>query len=1055
MFLSCKWLIFSLLSVLAFLPSPAAGIVSSANDDSDTELERARRLVLEWNRNSIEESSRLCTSLANTHFKRSVSSVSIKAELQFGRNAMLLGKTDEAREIFKKVENDARSNGFQNIYSSAVAELFLIELNSGQTEAADETLNSLVRLRSSGEVLPETKALLSFAEAEFHYYRQNLDSAIEDYSNAVDLANSAGDISGSAKYRLYLAYAYLSALRYDESLAAMLASLERSKEAGDKRIQAFAHIGLGRIWSQLDERQRSLDSYKTAEAMFDPGVDLVEQARLYNGIGKIYEDSADYPSSLIYRKKALEAFRSAGHVLGESVTLPSLGILSYRSGSMSEAKKYFAEALELNKKTANRVNEAWTRAELGSLYFYDNEPMAAAAELERSERYFSEIGDRYILPIVQTRLSKVYLAQGRLADARQLLNSSLQLNRAVQNRYHEADTLFQLSLTEKASGNPDRALELAIGSVEISDSLYHDFGRVGLKGSFTSSVYDRYALSIQLQADRAAKTPDQDSKLKALKMAEGIRARTFIEKMSQLNARSFADADEKFLENERRIISELSSKSDQLTNMLSKEPNSSDIRRISDEVSDLKDRLDEIRSELKNKSPYYSAISDPEPFDIARFRTNALAEDEVLLEYFLGNDRSYLWLVTKNELEQYVLPQKSDIDERVDRLLELLNSRKPQSGDSIESLRSRVAEADRSFSLLSHELSDMLLGNVSDKLKGKRLIVVPDGKLHYLPLSALPFPNSPSDEPILLTNEVVYQPSAQTMSLLKTVHRDSRADHRKDFLIFSDPVFNREDPRLTGIALDPEKGPSPDQSFRLVESLETLPRLQSSGVEATSIQKIVSGSDVDSFSGFAASRERLMGLPLDDYRVLHFATHGFVNLDRPDLSSLVFSRFDKSGTPLNESVRMQDIYSMKLSADLVVLSACETGTGKEVKGEGVVGLNTAFLQAGSRSVLASLWPIEDSATNLIMTEFYEGMWNRGESSAESLRNAQIKLYRDPQFSSPFYWASFTLQGDPTVRVRSAGVNWRLATIAAVAFAACGLLYFFIRRRRVAHSAINV
>lgn len=165
-------------------------------------------------------------------------------------------------------------------------------------------------------------------------------------------------------------------------------------------------------------------------------------------------------------------------------------------------------------------------------------------------------------------------------------------------------------------------------------------------------------------------------------------------------------------------------------------------------------------------------------------------------------------------------------------------------------------------------------------------------------------------------------------------------------------------------------------------------------------------------SGFSANRDNALNSDLGEYKVLHFATHGINYEARPELSGIVLSLFTSNGTRQDGGfIRIQDVYGMDLNADLVVLSACDTGIGKEVKGEGVMSLNNAFLQAGAKTVVSSLWKVDDTATKILMTEFYRGLSYDGLTPSAALRNAQIKMYRDPMFQSPFFWASFTTQGD--------------------------------------------
>jgi CHAT domain-containing protein len=193
--------------------------------------------------------------------------------------------------------------------------------------------------------------------------------------------------------------------------------------------------------------------------------------------------------------------------------------------------------------------------------------------------------------------------------------------------------------------------------------------------------------------------------------------------------------------------------------------------------------------------------------------------------------------------------------------------------------------------------------------------------------------------------------------------------------------------------------------------LNKLSRLTASEDEAASIAEVLGSPKSDILTGFSATRERVFAPELLNYKILHFATHGLINEDRPELSSIALSQFDDKGQNLDGLLRLQDIYSLNLKSDLVVLSACETGIGKEVKGQGLMSLNNAFLQVGAKSVLSSLWKVDDQATKELMKNFYQELATEKFTTTESLRQAQIRMFKNPQFKSPFFWAAFTVQGD--------------------------------------------
>lgn len=241
---------------------------------------------------------------------------------------------------------------------------------------------------------------------------------------------------------------------------------------------------------------------------------------------------------------------------------------------------------------------------------------------------------------------------------------------------------------------------------------------------------------------------------------------------------------------------------------------------------------------------------------------------------------------------------------------------------------------------------------------------------------------------------------------------------------------------------------APKLSF--AESLSSLTRLTESKIEGDSILNFADSSKSDIFTGFAATRERFLNENVSEYKILHFATHGLIDEKRPELSGIIFSRFNEKREKLDEFVRLHDIYGLNLNADLVVLSACETGIGKEEKGEGLLSLNNGFLQVGAKTVLSSLWKVEDSATVELMKNFYEILANEETTSSKALQKAQIKMWESGRYKSPFYWAAFTIQGDfkrkPDISSNAPYSLLAIGLFGFILFGGFSLYYLFHRKK---------
>jgi CHAT domain-containing protein len=305
-----------------------------------------------------------------------------------------------------------------------------------------------------------------------------------------------------------------------------------------------------------------------------------------------------------------------------------------------------------------------------------------------------------------------------------------------------------------------------------------------------------------------------------------------------------------------------------------------------------------------------------------------------------------------------------------------------------------------------------LLQPLAAELKQKRLVIVADGVLQYLPFSALTLTDG--ERPLIFDHEIVTLPSASVLAVLREEFGQRKPASRL-LAVLADPVFSANDSRLgmaTKTAEPANHSSATDVQRSAIESgLGGLVRLRFSRQEAEEIARLAGDKRNLKALDFSASRSLVTKDNLSDYRIVHFATHGLINNQNPDLSGVVLSLVDEQGRPQNGFLRLYDIYNLKLDADLVVLSACQTALGKEIKGEGLVGLTRGFMYAGAPRVVASLWRIDDRATADIMKRFYAAMLKDGMRPAAALRAAQISMSQDKRWHSPHYWAAFTLQGE--------------------------------------------
>ena len=465
-----------------------------------------------------------------------------------------------------------------------------------------------------------------------------------------------------------------------------------------------------------------------------------------------------------------------------------------------------------------------------------------------------------------------------------------------------------------------------------------------------------------------------------------------------------------------RFDAALNATAQQLTNVQGDGGKAAETAALHREIEAITASHREAEARIRAESPRYAALTQPKPLTLDDVQTLVVDDQSVLLQYFVGKHRSYVWAVTTHRIEGFTLPAREEIERRVRSYRDGLTA---PAGAPLKSVGLSVGHLDD-----ARALSRMLLGPVAAYLGRPRVLIVSDGILHLLPFSALPDPRTIASEtqvadPLTVEHELIHLPSASTLALLRrNWHQDS--GWPKTARVFADPIFEADDPRIHGgrrstavpprAAIRAEPVDSLRRALRDVAGFgDGIPRLLETRREARGIAALAPA--IDTALDFDANRAGAMSAALADYRVIHFATHGIVDNDHPELSGIILSLFNEKGEPQDGFLRLHDIYNLTLPVDLVVLSACSTAVGKEVVGEGLIGLVRGFMYAGSRRVLASLWKVDDEATGELMTRFYRGMFEKGLTPPAALQAAQIELLRTRRWKHPFYWAGFVLQGE--------------------------------------------
>ena len=779
-------------------------------------------------------------------------------------------------------------------------------------------------------------------------------------------------------------------------------ALKLARQGGWPLAEGNALSNIGKVYGDVAEWQKSLEFYGQALVVFRALNSKGNEAGTLNNIGMAYGDSGEYQKAFDYLQQSLTLHRSAEQRKSEAYTLLNMGRVLRRLNENKKALDYFNQAQLINLAIADRAQEGETLDEMGVVAAAEGQYEKAVKLHEQAIQIQHAVGNQRREALALTKLGEVYNLLGQPEKSVEQFTNALAIFRGIDDLSSAASALEGIARAEEKRGNLADARKQIEESLALRETVRSRSGSLQLRASYRATVEKAYEFYIHVLMQ-------QKLEAEALHASERGRARSLLEQLSEARIDIRQGVDSALIEKERDLTRVLNAKAQSEMQLKTRKVSSEDIATLQREISVLEDEYQQVQAAIRKSSPQYSALTQPQPLDLKGIQQQ-LDSNTVLLEYSLGEERSYVWVVTPDSLKTYELPKREEVEKVARRVNESLAARSIfQALESPAQRRTRVANADAEFQKAASELSRMILAPVSAEFGKKRLVMVADGALQYVPFAAL---SVARDRLLIVDHELVSLQSASAFALQRH-NLANRPLAPKAVAVIADPVFSTNDARL-----NPGAPVKASTSTRIIEhgpggpgGQLSIPRLPFTHSEADQIVAVSPAGSTLKAVGFNANRAIASSSDLSQYRYVHFATHGYLDTTRAGLSAVVLSMFDKEGKPQDGFLRTHDIYNLKLPAELVVLSACETGLGKEVKGEGIEGLTRAFMYAGARRVVVSLWNVNDKATAALMQRLYTGMLRTNKTPAAALRAAQIEMLRTRQWQSPYFWAAFVMQGE--------------------------------------------
>lgn len=900
---------------------------------------------------------------ANLYHKAAQPSRAGNVYLEFAKNLVVASRYDDALRAYRAAIEIAGAD--LNVRCAALSGMARTYANIDRSaEAKRYSQQAVTMCQESSD--SRVRADVMEARGEVLFWTDDLKTAVESLTRARDLFRDSHDDDGQAAAILMLAYASDDGdstlpFSYAEEASRLWSS------AGNQYGTARAHLAQAYFASKAGSLGLAQCHGDQAFQVFHRVGDKDNEGIALNLLGRISRETGDTETALInYGKaradfvraqdrpgeiEAISGVASALTALHRDRLLLPLYARKFRLAQQGHIQSLMASALS-DTAGVYQIRQQRRRAE---------QLFRRAIAMYRAADNTSQEGNALIL------LAKLKVETGDLDQAVTLLEDALKLKETTAEIADIARIQYELADIYSRQDHPVLAKDAIEKTIEIIESQRLKISNFDSRATYFASVHRYYSLYVQVLMTLDRESPGLGFSQTAFEASEKSKVRALLD----------------LLENTQQASS--------CGELLAGASDPNALSRLQDEQTGTPDAvsarpltLDEIRGEIGDS-------------------------ETVLLEYALGDEKSYAWLVDREKISAYELPSAARIRRSVQAFREALMPPAAREHETASEYLQRRNAKERARLLHSRQLAKFLLRGLNIP-SGRRVLIVPDGPLQYVPFSALPAPGSQANTTFFIAqHSVAMLPSASVLAVLRKTAA-KRPFPTAGVAIFADPVFER--PANDSPNADPSATSEHDlkRALQDTQGSQHITRLPGSRTEALAIQQIVGAEHTRLALGFDANRRAVINGSLANTRVIHFATHGIVDTRHPEMSGLILSLLNARGEHQNGYLRLGDIYKMKLSADLVVLSSCDSALGKDLGSEGTIGLPRAFLYAGALSVIASLWKVDDDATAALMKGIYSRM-QQGKSPQTALRESQLELARTARYRQPYYWAGFVLEGD--------------------------------------------
>jgi CHAT domain-containing protein/tetratricopeptide (TPR) repeat protein len=947
--------------------------------------------------------------------------VEILAETE---KAVSEGKFEEGLELSSQALSIAQKTRDEESEMDSLVQRGFLYWNLGRMKESSEAFARALPIAERLGVAEKKKACSVSLEIYDLYVqgKERRDSgdyqtSIEKFKRAVELAKSIQGKGQELKCLRQLSLNYWELKDFQEFYLLNKRGLAIAQEIKHQQEEGRCLNNIGLFYWQVDNYSEALRNYEKALEIARSSNNLEEENNCLTNIAAIYMDSGNYDRALEYSIQALDSDRKLMDPANISKDLNNIGVIYRRKGMISENKedlytslKYYREAMEIAERTKDTAIEIKVLNNIGSIYSHLGEYPKSLDYFKLALKKAQKAQDMEEMSIILNNIGIVYSHLGKFEESTRYYQRVIDLASEIKGKKVLWEAYFEIANAYKSRNLLPAALENYRKSISVIENIRSTLNLEELRATYlgTDKRIDAYHNLIDLFIRLYKESHESKYAADAFRTLEKAKARAFLDSIEVSKLDLSKGISQQLLNKETDLMNEIS----QLhTKLLVPQLSQAQRDQIDQELARREEQLESLRREVREVSPAYANLRFPRTLTLQEAQSELLDEETAFFAYLLAKENSYGFAITRKSIKIFPLPGKKEIQKMVREYLKA------------------VTDVTNQDFRLGHKLYETL---IQPGLSGRtrRLIIVPDDVLYFLPFETLLSKDEGRDW-LIRDYIIAYAPSLSSLRELVVRKRANGRKAAKDILAVGDPSYgaNEVQPAAgSGSGPLPESGSPAEAKFF---------RLKFSGQEIEKISALFKPGRKETLLRDRASEENFKHQNLADYRIIHFATHAFIDDDKPARSAIVLS-LDQD--PKEDGfLQMREVFNLKLKADLVVLSACQTGLGQLIRGEGIEGLSRAFFYAGASSVLLSLWAINDQASYQLLERFYVHL-RSANPVMDSLRQAKLELIDSGVLAHPYYWAGFVVAGDADTVIFPRSLNkWMLVTLSLCAGLAILLL----------------